>query len=325
MAKAQGRALLLLLRHGWRGTQSVAQSTLAYEEVVVQGSGTGQVKTAMVVHGLMGSGRNWRTVSKRLASAIVDSTPGAPGWRMVLVDLRNHGNSASLPNLKPPHDIPAAARDVADLIQGEGWGSPDAMIAHSLGGKVVLEYAQKAATGSYGVLKPPKQLWVLDSVPGEVPMENSDGEVERVLAILKGLPKPIPSRRWLADYFVGKGFSKGLADWLGSNLKRASTTTEEMDWIFNVEGAYEMFTSYRKTDYWSVLEQPPKGMHIEIVRAAKSDRWTPDIIARMKEAEAKKPENVSFHVLENAGHWLHTDNPSGLIAIMAPILAKISQ
>lgn len=78
MAKAQGRALLLL-RHGWRGTQSVAQSTLAYEEVVVQGSGTGQVKTAMVVHGLMGSGRNWRTVSKRLASAIVDSTPGAPG------------------------------------------------------------------------------------------------------------------------------------------------------------------------------------------------------------------------------------------------------
>lgn len=51
--------------------------------------------------------------------------------------------------------------------------------------------------------------------------------------------------RWLADYFVEKGFSKGLADWLGSNLKRASTTTEEMDWIFNVDGAYEMFASYR--------------------------------------------------------------------------------
>lgn len=66
-------------------------------------------------------------------------------------------------------------------------------------------------------------------------------------------------------------------------------------------------------------------MHIEIVRAAKSDRWTPDIMARLKEAEAKKPDNVSFHVLENAGHWLHTDNPNGLIAIMAPILARISQ
>ena len=44
---------------------------------------------------------------------------------------------------------------------------------------------------------------------------------------------------------VKLGFSKGLADWLGSNLKRISSSTEEMDWIFNVDGAYDMFASYR--------------------------------------------------------------------------------
>ena len=77
---------------------------------------------------------------------------------MILIDLRNHGHSASLSNLKPPHDIPAAARDVADLIKGEGWDSPDAMIAHSLGGKVALEFVQKAGAGSYGAVKPPKQV-----------------------------------------------------------------------------------------------------------------------------------------------------------------------
>lgn len=75
-----------------------------------------------------------------------------------MIDLRNHGNSASLSNLNPPHDIPAAARDVANLIKGEGWDSPDAMIAHSLGGKVVLEFAKKAASGTYGAVKPPKQV-----------------------------------------------------------------------------------------------------------------------------------------------------------------------
>ena len=32
-------------------------------------------------------------------------------------------------------------------------------------------------------------------------MENSDGEVERVLATLKSLPKPIPSRRCAACMF----------------------------------------------------------------------------------------------------------------------------
>ena len=82
----------------------------------------------------------------------------AAGWRMVLVDLRNHGQSASLPAFTPPHDIPAAARDIADLIKAEGWGTPDAMIAHSLGGKVVLEFAQKAAAGFYNAISLPKQV-----------------------------------------------------------------------------------------------------------------------------------------------------------------------
>lgn len=81
MAMAGSRATWLLLHGGWRPwmAQRCGKSTLAYEEVVVQGTGTGKVKTAMVVHGLMGSGRNWRTVSKRLATAIVDSAPGASG------------------------------------------------------------------------------------------------------------------------------------------------------------------------------------------------------------------------------------------------------
>lgn len=39
-----------------------------------------------------------------------------------------------------------------------------------------------------------EQLWVLDSVPGEVEHENADGEVEKVLKTLQSLPSSIPSR-----------------------------------------------------------------------------------------------------------------------------------
>lgn len=74
-----------------------------------------------------------------------------------------------------------------------------------------------------------------------------------------------------------------------------------------------------------MLEDPPKGAHIAMVRASKSDRWTPDILERLEAAAKKNPDRVSYHILENAGHWLHTDNPGGLIAIMAPYLAKISK
>lgn len=36
---------------------------------------------------------------------------------------------------------------------------------------------------------------MLDSVPGNVNPENSDGEVEKVLKTLQGLPSLIPSRK----------------------------------------------------------------------------------------------------------------------------------
>lgn len=61
------------------GMQLREKSTLAYDELVVEGNGTGEMKTAMVVHGLMGSGRNWRTFSKRLATGMLNSTPGSAG------------------------------------------------------------------------------------------------------------------------------------------------------------------------------------------------------------------------------------------------------
>jgi hypothetical protein len=41
-----------------------------------------------------------------------------------------------------------------------------------------------------------EQLWVLNSVPGEVKTDNSDGEIERVLQTLSSLPSPLPSRKY---------------------------------------------------------------------------------------------------------------------------------
>lgn len=49
----------------------------------------------------------------------------------------------------------------------------------------------------------PEQLWVLDSVPGEVNPDNSDGEVEKVLHTLRSLPSSLPSRKYaLLQWFI---------------------------------------------------------------------------------------------------------------------------
>nr|GMC88909.1 protein ABHD11 [Ipomoea batatas] len=323
-------------------------STLAFDEVR-SSPDRPYIFTALILHGLLGSGRNWRSFSRSLASSLPSE------WRMILVDLRNHGRSAEIGGFEPPHTMENAANDVANLVKSQGWNWPDVVIGHSMGGKVTLQFAQSCSRGDYGQsAQLPKQLyfpavfdgfmgqcgnscfidinstsldaeqlWILDSVPGKVGQENSDGEVEKVLQTLQSLPSSIPSRKWLVDYLLKLGFSKALSEWLGSNLKKSG---DEMTWTFNIDAAVQMFQSYRETDYWPLLEHPPKGTEISIVRAEKSDRWEPEVIERLESLGSRKSNEAegkfSYHILPNSGHWVHVENPKGLLQIVAPNLSS---
>ncbi|KAL5808738.1 hypothetical protein ACOSQ3_029429 [Xanthoceras sorbifolium] len=297
--------------------------TLAYEEVRFS-TDKPYTCTAFILHGLLGSGRNWRSFSRDLASSLSKTSPSSE-WRMVLVDLRNHGMSAEIEGLEPPHDMANAANDLANLVKAEGWAWPDVVVGHSMGGKVALHFAQSCARANYGQsAASPKQLWVLDSIPGAVDPRKIDGEVEKVLQTLQSLPSTVPSRKWLVNRMMELGFSKSLSDWIGSNLKKSG---EHETWAFNLEGAIQMFNSYCEMSYWPLLEHPPQGTEIAIVRAEKSDRWDPDVIQRLESRASEggdgREGKVSVHILPNSGHWVHVDNPKGLLEIMAPKIASI--
>ena len=79
--------------------------------------------------------------------------------------------------------------------------------------------------------------------------------------------------------------------------------------------------------YWSLLEHPPKGLEIEIVRAEKSDQWDVDVINRLERLASEEGDGsagkISVHVLPNSGHWVHVDNPKGLLEIVAPKLKSL--
>ncbi|MCO5580173.1 hypothetical protein L7F22_034040 [Adiantum nelumboides] len=126
--------------------------TIAHEFVRTGGAdGDEQRKTGIVIHGLMGAGKNLRTLAKDLLSTVMQRCPpSSRGWELVLVDLRNHGNSAGLKHLSPPHSIRAAAMDLADLVRSELRKWPDVVIGHSLGGKVALEFGESCANGRFG-------------------------------------------------------------------------------------------------------------------------------------------------------------------------------
>lgn len=85
---------------------------------------------------------------------------------MVLVDLRNHGRSAEIKGLDPPHNIVNTAGDLANLVKSQGWAWPDVVIGHSLGGKVALQFAESCAHGDYGESAAlPKQVVSLFASP----------------------------------------------------------------------------------------------------------------------------------------------------------------
>ncbi|KAG0452205.1 hypothetical protein HPP92_026082 [Vanilla planifolia] len=121
-------------------------STLSYEEI--RASERPFDSSVFVLHGLLGSGRNWRTFSRKLASEL-QNTSNSNEWRMVLLDLRNHGKSTEVKGLDPPHDMENSARDIANLVKSHGWKWPDVVIGHSMGGKVGLDFVASCARGDY--------------------------------------------------------------------------------------------------------------------------------------------------------------------------------
>ncbi len=80
----------------------------------------------VLLHGLLGSGRNWQTAGAGLAEA-------AGGRHVLALDLRNHGKS-------PWHDVMSYEAMVADVLawlDARGLGAVDLM-GHSMGGKVAM-------------------------------------------------------------------------------------------------------------------------------------------------------------------------------------------
>lgn len=64
------------------------------------------------------------------------------------------------------------------------------------------------------------------------------------------------------------------------------------------------------------------------MRAENSDRWDPDVVQQLeclasREADGSEGK-VSLHVLPKSGHWVHVDNPKGLLEIVAPKISSLA-
>jgi esterase len=272
----------------------VTQPSLAH--AVVAADGATPRRYILFLHGILGSGSNWRTFARKLVAA-------RPSWGAVLVDLRLHGASQGF---SPPHTLAACAEDLVRL-EAELALPVAAVLGHSFGGKVALEYAAR---------RPELEAaWILDSSPGARPDARGSESTVRIVRLLETVPERFARRDEFVDWVVGQGTDRAIAMWLAMNL-RAAPDGEGYALRVDLPALRALLDDYFARDEWPVIERSAGRTRFHLVVGGRS---TVLDAAELEHAErlASRGDRVSLHVIAEAGHWLHVDAPDALFDLVA--------
>ena len=281
--------------------------------------------------------QNLRTPAKKLTQQL-------PHLNALLLDIRGHGNSSpatstnnnqSAPSssFAQPHNFQSCVRDIFDTLSPlglTGLNSPTAICGHSLGGRIALQYSHSLTRQSRFddndiiIIEPPKQTWVLDSVPGQ-----ADPSVHNVLRAISSLPTPIPSKSWLVETLMEEyKLDKGVAMWIATNLRDRGD--KSFDWIFDLGIANELVENFSDQNFTELIhdvttsydnaDMSSNSTVVQLVMAGRNKLWSEEIISELESIPSfqKSYPSSSFrmHTLDKAGHWVHVDDLDGLLKLM---------
>ncbi len=233
----------------------------------------GEGPPLLIIHGLFGSSRNWRTLSQQFAS----------NFTVISVDLRNHGDSPHLDEM----NYQVMGQDVIQLLD-QLQISHTSVIGHSMGGKVAMKLGQ---------LEPARinQLVVADIGPVTYRHDYNDlidAVLSLDLASLRNrkqadteLTDSIPDSRirmfLLQNLVVAENGLKWKLNWkaLKDNISQIIGFDDISDWYIETPTLfiYGGQSNYLNTEVRELI---------------------PNHFSR-----------ASFRCIENAGHWLHAEQP----------------
>ncbi|CAN5446055.1 alpha/beta fold hydrolase [soil metagenome] len=245
------------------------------------------------LHGVLGTGNNLRSIAKALVAA-------RPAWGAVLVDLRLHGGSQ---DVKPPHDLAACARDLVEL-EASIAKPVRAVLGHSFGGKVALEYLRVRPTIECAIL--------VDATPGARPDARGSEGTLAIVQMLQRVPPAFAAREEFVKFVIAEGHSREIATWLATNVKAQPDGTYAF--VLDVAAIAGMLDRYFTTDDWDVVET--SSARIEIIVGGRSTVLDTADRVRANQIARDSHGRVSVHVIPDAGHWVHVDAPAELIRVV---------
>jgi pimeloyl-ACP methyl ester carboxylesterase len=260
---------------------------------LVTADGAVPARWAFFLHGLFGSGDNWQGFARKLVAA-------RPEWGAVLLDLRLHGDSL---DVAPPHTLAAAAADVRETV-ATGPGPARAVIGHSLGGKIALLLGAEPPAGL-------EQIWVLDASPSARHARGARDLTQHVFDALAALPERVASRREFVLELGRRGVDEALGLWLAKNLVREDGG---LRFALDLSAIAELLADFDRSDLWSLLTAPPPGIGLHVVIGGRSMSISASDRERLQ--QAAEQDAIELLELPEAGHFLHVDDPEGLLRLV---------
>jgi pimeloyl-ACP methyl ester carboxylesterase len=251
-------------------------------------SGSGQ--PLIILHGLFGISDNWAGLAKQWAE----------DFTVYAVDLRNHGQS--------PHseewNYTAMSEDIIELMGDEKLHDV-VLLGHSMGGKVGMRLAIDYPAAL-------SKLIVADIAPRQSPPNNTDV----VDALLQVDLNAITSRKDAEAILRPLLHNEGTIQFLLKNLywKTGASGEKRLDWRFNLD------VISKKIDEVYAAVEPERVCETEtlFIRGSKSSYITPEDEA----AIATLFPNSSIHTVEDAGHWVHADQPQEVYALVRDFASR---
>lgn len=251
----------------------------------VREQGEASAPVVVILHGLLGSSRNWTTLSRKLAEH----------YRVLVLDLRNHGQS-------PWSDavgLADMADDIAETLASHSVQAAD-IIGHSLGGKVAIRLA----------LQHPQvvqNLVVVDISPRQYPPYHA-----RDFEAMMALPLQQLTSRREADLALAEAIpALGHRQFLLTNLQRDD---KGFHWSVNLAALYRGMGALRAA---AVSDEAVLSLPTLFVAGDASSFIQPDDHANIRQHFT----NVTITTVPDAGHNVHADNPKAFLEAVLAFIA----
>lgn len=247
---------------------------------------SGEGPPLLILHGLFGSGSNWKRQARALQGR----------YRVLRPDLRNHGRSPHAPSM----DYRVLTEDLIRLLDGEALDKV-AVVGHSMGGKAAMTLA----------LTQPERVAAL--VVADVAPVDYGRHLHDYVDAMRGLTLADIDSRAQADQALAEAIAEpAVRQFLLTNLERRSTGYHWRipldilaDQMSRIEGFPALTTNF-----------PGPALFIY---GGNSTYVTP---SRHRRIIRERFPQAELACIPEAGHWLHVEAPEQFAELLEGFLAR---